>query len=551
MQSRPDRRRTISGIVGLCAILTAIAACGGARAPSGHSQNASRDFTILTPAAKADAGDVTWATYREVQTLDPIQAFDYPENTVDPLLCDSLLRQGPDQTIKDGLAKLTTPSPSEFDFSINPDAKFWDGSPVTAADAVFSLKRAADPKGGGYYSQFFSRVTSIVATGDKTFKIVLSKPDYWLLGELSAPPGEIVQQKYAEAKGHDFGTVSGGTMCSGPFKLASWQTGKGVKVVPNPNYWDSSLPRPKLTSLTLIGVATDASLTAGLESGAISGAYPLALSTLSQLESNPKVKVYQGPPFASINMIITASKGPLRNPTGRQAVSYAVDRKGLISTVLRGSGSVPHALVAEGAWGYAKDVYSKAYDALPPMNQNLAKAKALAKQAGIAGKTITIGTSSGIPTVNIEALAFKAAAEAVGLKVVMQNVSASNYVNYFVDPKARASIDAVPVTNYGDWAGPDSIYSLFALGDGSLNYSGWTNPEVTKYLEAARSEPDEVKRAEDTVAAQKLITEQLPVIPLIAPNNVLIMNKKITGAPATFSYAFGPWAAYLGGSGSS
>ena len=66
---------------------------------------------------------------------------------------------------------------------------------VTAADAVFSLKRAADPNGGGFYSTVFDRVKSIDVTGDKTFKITLSQPDYWLLGELSSTPGEIVEAK--------------------------------------------------------------------------------------------------------------------------------------------------------------------------------------------------------------------------------------------------------------------------------------------------------------------------------------------------------------------
>ena len=49
------------------------------------------------------------------------------------------------------------------------------------------------------------------------------------------------------------------------------------------------------------------------------------------------------------------------------------------------------------------------------------------------------------------------------------------------------------------------------------------------------------------IAAQKIITDQLVWFPMVAPNNVVIMNKKVTGAPATFVYMFGPWAAYLGG----
>lgn len=66
--------------------------------------------------------------------------------------------------------------------------------------------------------------------------------------------------------------------------------------------------------------------------------------------------------------------------------------------------------------------------------------------------------------------------------------------------------------------------------------------------EAARGEKDDVKRAEDVIKAQQIITDQLVWFPLVAANNVLIMNKKVTGAPATFVYMFGPWASYLGGS---
>ena len=86
-----------------------------------------------------------------------------------------------------------------------------------------------------------------------------------------------------------------------------------------------------------------------------------------------------------------------------------------------------------------------------------------------------------------------------------------------------------------------------AVKGGSQNFSGWTNPDVTAALEAARGEKDDVKRAEDVIKAQKIITDELVWFPMVAANNVLIMNKKVTGAPATFVYMFGPWAAYLGG----
>ena len=172
-----------------------------------HGQPTARtSASPSTPRPRQDAGDVVWATYRETQTLDPIQGFDYPEKTVDSILCESLLRQASRHVLRQRARQADPALGHELDFTINADAKFWDGSPVTAADAVFSLKRAADPKGGGFYSAVFDRVKSIEATGDKTLKITLTQPDYWLIGELSSTPGEIVEKKYVEAKGKDFGT---------------------------------------------------------------------------------------------------------------------------------------------------------------------------------------------------------------------------------------------------------------------------------------------------------------------------------------------------------
>ena len=107
----------------------------------------------------------TWAVYRDVNSLDPIFAFDYPENTAISLMCESLLRQAPDGSIGPGLATVANPSPTEIVFTLRPGVTFWDGSPVTAADVVYSLQRQMEPSYGGFYGESFNRVRSIRRPG--------------------------------------------------------------------------------------------------------------------------------------------------------------------------------------------------------------------------------------------------------------------------------------------------------------------------------------------------------------------------------------------------
>ena len=75
-------------------------------------------------------------------------------------------------------------------------------------------------------------------------------------------PGIVLEKAYVEAKGKAFGTPSGGTMCTGPFKLKSWKPGSALTAERNDGYWDTAL-KPKAASISFKGVSDDSSLTSG------------------------------------------------------------------------------------------------------------------------------------------------------------------------------------------------------------------------------------------------------------------------------------------------
>src|SRR5689334_17920109 len=195
------RRRigAVTAAVAACALLAA--ACGrsvnSASSPAAGNISPTKGLVTSTPAGTKTVPSMVWAVYRDVNSLDPIYAFDYPENTADSLMCESLLRQAPDGSLHPGLATLSYRSPTQLVFTLKPGVRFWDGHPVTPADVVYSLERNTNTKLGGFYGLVFNRVASIQATGSSQVTITLKQPDYWLPGELASMPGVVIEKSFA------------------------------------------------------------------------------------------------------------------------------------------------------------------------------------------------------------------------------------------------------------------------------------------------------------------------------------------------------------------
>jgi peptide/nickel transport system substrate-binding protein len=539
----------VTATVAVCALLAA--ACGrsanGAGSSAAGNISPTKGLVTGTQAGTKTVPSVTWAVYRDVNSLDPIYAFDYPENTADSLMCESLLRQAPDGSLQPGLASVANPSPTTMVFTLRPGVKFWDGHPVTPADVVYSLDRNTDPKLGGFYSLVFNRVKSIAATSSTQVTISLKQPDYWLEGELASIPGMIIEKSFAEKQGKNYGTPAGSIMCTGAYMLHSWTPGVGVVAVRNPHYWNPSV-HPLAGQITLKGVHDVTSLTSGLLTGDIQGTYGVGLPTLNQLKGSSAVRVNLGPGWSSDVLEIASLTGVLGNLNVRRALSMALNRQGIIDSVYQGAAQLPRWMSNPGTFGYGRPVFARAYARSPMLTQNIAEARKLVQQAGDTGKTITFGTTSQLAAVAGDTAAYQAAAQAIGLKAALKSVSAQNYINFFVDPQFRAGVDGFPAVDYGDYADPAALLAAFVPG-GSGNWDNFNSPPITAALEQARSTANPDQRAALVVEAEQLTMQQLPWIPDVQPDTVLVLGKGLSGAVSSSAYLFSPWANQLGGTG--
>jgi peptide/nickel transport system substrate-binding protein len=451
---------------------------------------------------------------------------------------------------------MTNPDANTIVLTLKPGVKFWDGNPVTPDDVVYSLNRNIDAKLAGFYPAVFTRVQSIIATGANEVTIKMKQPDYWFIGELASIPAMIIEKSFALAQGSNYGTPAGKIMGTGAYKFQSFTPGVAVVMVRNDNYWDSTV-KPLVREIDIKGAPNDASLTSALITGSINGSFTQSLTTLDQLKTNKAVTVTYGPGWYTDAFIVSNLKGPLGDVRVRQALSLALDRKGLVDAIYKGTATIPKWISNSGSFGYGKSVFQAAYDASPDMSQDLTKAKQLIIDAGATGKSITIGMSSELTGISIEAAALKAAAEAIGMKATLHSVSAQNFINFFIDPKARVGIDGFFTLNYGDYAGPEALLATFLIPEGSQNFAGWgvqgsdpnaaDHAKIAAMFDDARGTADPNARAQKVADVEKAIATDETWIPVLQPLIVLITSNNLSGTYSSFAYMFSPWADKLGG----
>ncbi|MFJ2032916.1 ABC transporter substrate-binding protein [Streptosporangium sp. NPDC087985] len=527
-----------------------LSACGGGNGPAapvadGHRLN---DLLVTTSAAKGELDKATWnLPFGEPASLDPIKAFNYPENTVVANLCEGLMRLDPDYSVTPNLAeKVESTDQKTWVYTLREGVRFWDGKPMTVDDVLFSLRRHLDSAEGSYWSsdQITGNVDSIDKTGDREITIRLKKPDATLNSYMATPIGVVVERAQREQAGSKYGTPEGAVMCTGPFKLASWEKGSKISLERNDDYWDTQR-RAKTKQLDLQFIVDPGAIASALDTGAIDGSYDVPVGAVDQLSASQNGKLYLGKSLQLVAVISTGN-GALGDPAVRRALTLATDRKAIAQTVFAGTAQASRSLVPNGGWTYGDDVFGPAHDALPDTEKNIEEAKKLlaGKDAGSAPITIAYPSERQFYADILSEMSN--AARELGLTIQPKGIPSAQYGAFFSDPKARAGYDGFMTTNYMDIPDPLAFLRTIAAKGGSQNFNGYDDPKVQSLIEQAASTTDETARAKLVAELQTEVVEQTPWLPIAEPAVRLFLNKRVTGVPASFVYLYYPWAAGLG-----
>ncbi|MFJ3910859.1 ABC transporter substrate-binding protein [Streptomyces vinaceus] len=534
--------RTAAALTTLAAVSLA-AACSGPPKDGPAPGSAAFKLSAGTPAAAGELDSFTWALYAEPPTLDYVSAFDYPQNTIVSNVCESLMRWTPQLTVAPGLAeKATNPDPNTWVYDLRAGVKFHDGGVMTADDVVFSLGRQADPEGGSAWNSNFANVEAITKTGPLQVTVKLKQPDAQFPQYMATAAGVVASKAGVEKAGKDYGT-SGSLDCTGPFKLGTWNKGQSIELQRFDGYWGTRAKSAKavFTFLTDPSARTNAML-----SGEADGGYLIPTESYDRLSRSGAGTLYFGEGLSTVNVNVTSMKGALGDVRVRRALSMALDRRGFVKAGLAGAGTATNSLTTRAVWAAApEDVRKAAFDALPSPEQNIEQARALIKEAGATGKTVTIATSAIGQDVSLLATAVQAAGSRIGLDVQLKTIAPNAFTALFTDPQAREGLDMFPETYYDSITDPMDLLSNFQTG-AFQNYAGYSDPAYDELVTKARAEYDPARRMATAAQLQKKAADEVLWIPVAEWPTAVFLNKRITGAPTTISYLYSPWAADVG-----
>lgn len=323
------------------------------------------------------------------------------------LVYDTVTMPGANPIAAPRLAQRWEPNSAitEWRFTINKGAAFHDGSPVTAQDAAWSLRRLFEIGGT---SRVPVRAAQDISAEGGDLVIRTPNPNSLLpvilrINSFIVPEGT---SKFEQ-----------GTIGSGPFKLESYDHGN-ASLVRNDDW---HLTPSRLDGIEITRFDDVSGMLNAVLSGQIDLASNVSAIAARSAEGKGDVKVVRRPQNSVIAVTMDTSKGPFADPQVREAMKLGTDREALVKQVYSGYGQVGNDIMGSGDPNYA--------DSIRQRKRDVGKAKGLLASAGFdTSKTYTLFTKQDYAGEVELAKAFASQMKDIGLRL---NVSVQEDTTFY------------------------------------------------------------------------------------------------------------------------
>lgn len=330
------------------------------------------------PAAQ-EAGSQVTVLWRQPVTLNPLYSTSGLEQQVERLMFGALVKMSGDLVPTPDLAESIDVSDDAtvFTFNLHQNITFNDGEPLTSEDVIFTLQTALDPASGAIWrgrllgiagAEEFGdgtadSVSGLVAIDDYTVEITLSEPDSAFLpvicgfSGLGMLPQHILSDvPVDQLQAHAYSLAP--TVTAGPYQFVQFQPDQYLEIAANPDYYGGA---PAIETMILRIVTPNVAITQ-LETGEMD-VMTLPVSEAERVRGLPNVTVISVPSPSMDFFALNLNRESLQNPGLRKAMMHAIDREGIVASVLQGEGTVVNSPIFGPEWmGVPEGLETYPYD---------------------------------------------------------------------------------------------------------------------------------------------------------------------------------------------
>jgi len=484
------------------------------------------------------AKTLRWATQGDILTLDPHSQNEGLVLTVAMFVYEPLVTNDEKLNIVPRLAtSWETVSPTLWRFKLREGVRFHDGTPFDADDVVFSIERGLAPTSN--MKVYTNGIKQARAIDPYTVEIETNGPNPTLLRQLTLllimnrdwaeKHNALVPQDFANREEAYSARNTNGT---GPYKLKSRMVDARTTYEENPDWWGKPTKKGNVTDIVYTPIAQNATRTAALLSGEIDFIQDPPVQDIERLrrqakvvESNDIRTVYLGFDQARPALQYSSVKGknPFADVRVREALYRAIDVQAIQKTVMRGLSVPTGALIAPQVRGWTPEMAQRV-----PYDPN--HARALLKDAGYDG---TLNFTLDCPNnryINDEAIcqAIVAMWARVGVKATLNAMPRATFfpkvlsldTSAYLFSLSAATLDAMFILQ-------TQIHSRGEGGDGSFNLGRYSNPEVDRLIDYAKTEMDPTKRDAAMQQAFAIHAQEFGHIPLHHQMSTWAMRKNV------------------------
>lgn len=483
------RRQGLAAAVLLASAALVLSACTATSPDPG----APASTTLKVGIASLSDGDAT----------DPAKASTAGGYVLARQVFDTLTEYGTDGSWQPQLAESVKAGKDAADWTVTLHKATWsDGTPVTAADVVATVKRWFDDKLPPAGSMPFIDPGKVTVVDDQTVHFQLKYPTVTFPEALTSPTASIVPQ------GFDPGKPIG----SGPFVLTSNHPGVQLTFTANEKYFRGA---PGVDKLDVVSFADATSEANALTAGQIDVASDLDPTLVDVVKASTTDKVYNYPTSGTLTWVMNTQKKPFTDPAVMKALRLAVDRQAIVDQVYNGYAKLGNDYFSPFDPLYDHDLPQRAYDP--------AQAKSILTQAGYALPVpVELWGTDNTPTSKRQNEALVTQAAAAGFAVTFKNVDSATFYG--------DAYGTYPLSlSYWGFLGIFDQAGFTITKTAPYNSSHWIDPEYDKLYNEALQTVDESARRGLVAQMQTIEYERGAYVVPVFLDRIIGVSTKVKG----------------------